>query len=55
MASEASSPVEPEDGSGSDDEEPQSYGPLELRRYRKEDGRKLILYARADPPDEGQE
>ena len=28
--------------------EPERYGPLELQRYVKADGRRLVIYARAD-------
>jgi hypothetical protein len=29
----------------------ESYGPLELRRLRKDDGRALIAYQRREPPE----
>jgi hypothetical protein len=55
MASEAPSPAEPGNGSDGADDEPERFGPLELHRFTKEDGRMLILYARTEPPeaDEG--
>jgi hypothetical protein len=46
---------EPEDGSARNGDEPQRFGPLELRRFTKEDGRRLILYAWAGGNHEEQE
>jgi hypothetical protein len=31
------------------DDQSERYGPLAIARYRKDDGRALILYERADP------
>ena len=55
MGSESPPREEPEDGSARNGDEPQPYGPLELRRFTKEDGRRLILYAWAGGNHEGQE
>jgi hypothetical protein len=33
--------------------DPERYGPLELRRYVKDDGRALTLFARVAPEAEG--
>jgi len=33
--------------------EVERYGPLELRRLRKDDGRRLIVYSRVEPSSAG--
>jgi hypothetical protein len=40
-------PSRPSDGDAREDRS-ERYGPLELRRLRKDDGRALIVYARAE-------
>jgi hypothetical protein len=51
MASEAPPPAELVPASDGGDGKPERYGPLELRRFTKKDGRMLILYDRSDEPD----
>jgi hypothetical protein len=40
-------------GNDPSSERAEVYGPIELRRYVKGDGRALILYTRGAPPQEG--
>jgi len=43
-------PGEPGAGSGSSETAVERFGPLALERLRKDDGRSLIIYSRAEPP-----
>jgi hypothetical protein len=46
--------AKPAQGSGADRDEAavERYGPLEVRRLRKDDGRALIVYTRVEPPED---
>lgn len=41
----------PDPGEAAEAREEERFGPLLLHRHVKDDGRTLILYARADEPD----
>jgi hypothetical protein len=46
-------PGPPEQGPAPDPEASvERYGPLELRRLRKDDGRRLIVYRRVEPAED---
>jgi hypothetical protein len=55
MEAATPSSSEPGRGPGPDEKETQRYGPLELLRLEKEDGRALILYRRATEPEADEE
>jgi hypothetical protein len=50
MRSQGAPPPDPEEPSRQSQEE-ERFGPLRLRRITKPDGRALIFYSRADPPE----
>jgi hypothetical protein len=51
MGSAPSDPAAPDPTTGAANREPdpERYGPLEIRRHVKEDGRALTLFSRAEP------